>query len=334
MDVKNKQLAAAIELYKSAESDPVRQQAIGIITAMADGGDVTACLILGVNYDPAKEKGFLERDAVKALEWYKKAADLGDAKGANEAAILSFRGGPEVQNKELAAELIQKAVDIEPDNEIYQKNLVVIKGQPKEKAPEPEDNSDADSAGEDGAEVSDSLEKTVIEGVDGNMLWLDVAFGVIILACGGVLAYEGLLMSFLIPFLVLVALVAFINLQMLSCHITVTTRRVSGRISFLRLIDMPLDCISSVGTTAFGGVKVTAASCRGTFYLVKNPDEVRAAIAGLLVKRQESASKAAEVIYREPAISSADELKKLSDLMDEGIITQDEFDSLKDEIIG
>ena len=34
MDVKNKQLAAAIELYKSAETDEVRTQAINIIEAM------------------------------------------------------------------------------------------------------------------------------------------------------------------------------------------------------------------------------------------------------------------------------------------------------------
>jgi len=343
MDVKNKQLAAAIELYKSAETDDVREQAIKIIEAMADGGDVSACLILGVNYDPSKDKGFLERDESKALEWYKKAADLGDAKGANEAAILCFRGSPDVQDKESAAKYIQKAVELDPENEVYRKNYNVI--MPKEPEPEPEpvkaaeddegDGGEDDTVGAPAAPKQESEgERTVIEGDDGDLKILNIACLVIIVACGVALFLMGMLVTYLIPFLVLIAIVALLNVSMDKCHITVTNRRISGRISYQRLIDMPLDCVTSVGTCAFGGVKVTAASCRCAFYLVKNADEVRDAIAGLLIARQENSARPATVVYQEAVGSDADELKKLGELLDSGVITQDEFDLLKDDIIG
>jgi hypothetical protein len=340
MEVKNKQLAAAIELYKSAETDEVRTQAINIIEAMANSGDVSACLILGVNYDPSKEKGFVERDEVKALEWYKKAAELGDAKGANEAAILCYRGSPDVQDKESAAKYIKMAVDMDPDNEVYKKNYGVIVPKVTEPEIKPEDDGGEDNGAEDppAEDIPDGKgkvgEKPVIDGICGNLLFVNIAFLAVIIAVGAAGYFLKMLSVCLIPLVVLIAVAALLNVSMSKCHISVTNRRISGRISYQRLIDMPLDCVTSVGTCVFGGVKVTAASCRCAFYLVKNADEVRDAIANLLIERQENSLHPTSVVYQEVTASDADELKKLGELLDAGIITKDEFDELKGDIIG
>lgn len=341
MEVKNKQLIAAIELYKSAQSDGVREQAIGIMEGMAREGDVSACLILGVNYDPAKDKGFTRRDEAKALEWYEKAAELGEAKGANEAAIMYFRGSPEIRDKEKAQKYIRMAVDMAPDNEVYQKNFDVIVGKP-EPQPEPEPEAAADAAAAEGDEAGDEYrgddggesagERPVAAGVTGGMLVFDIACGVIIAAACALYFLWKLDFWYLGGIAALLLLVFFFNFRMQKCSVSVTNRRVSGRCSFQRYVDVPMDSVTSVGTCAFGGLKVTAASSRSAFYLIKNSDEIRSAVAGLLVERQEKAEKPS-VIYKDVNCSYADELTKLSQLVDSGFVTQEEFEELKDEII-
>ncbi len=351
MEVKNKQLIAAIDLYRSAENDGVRDQAIGIIEAMANSGDVSACLILGVNYDPTKEKGFTRRDEGKALEWYKKAAELGEAKGANEAAILYFRGSEENRDRELAQKYIRMAVDLAPDNEVYAKNFDVIMPKPE---PQPEEDGaerDAPDAGsdgddedddesdeaedtvdDDGEDAEDSGEKPVAVGQTGNMLVFNIACGVIIAAVAALFILWRLDPLYYIGLGALLALVLYLNYRMQRCYVSVTTRRVSGRCSFQRMIDVPVDSISSVGTCSFGGVKVTAPSCKAAFYLITNADEIRSSVAELLVNRQEKAEKPV-VVYQDSGCSYADELTKLSELVDAGFVTQEEFEELKDEII-
>ena len=95
---------------------------------------------------------------------------------------------------------------------------------------------------------------------------------------------------------------------------------------------MPLDSISAVGTSAFRGIAVTTSSGAIKFNMLENRDEVQSAISGLLIDRQNKTN------YNEQAANSgkydADELKKFKELLDSGVISQEEFDAKKKQLLG
>ena len=98
---------------------------------------------------------------------------------------------------------------------------------------------------------------------------------------------------------------------------------------------MPLDAISAVGTSAFKAISVSSASGVIKFYLMENQADLHKAISGLLVNRQtKDAAVAHTTIKQEIPQSNADELKKFKELLDSGIITQEEFDAKKKQLLG
>ena len=115
-------------------------------------------------------------------------------------------------------------------------------------------------------------------------------------------------------------------------EITVTDKRVYGKAIFGRRVDLPLDMISSVAMAAFNGIGVATSSGRIKFLLCKNKDEVFNAISGLLLERQQKASGKGAV--EATAVSNAEELKKYKELLDGGVITQEEFDAKKKQLLG
>ena len=66
--------------------------------------------------------------------------------------------------------------------------------------------------------------------------------------------------------------------------------------------------------------------------MLENRDEVQSAISGLLIDRQNKTN------YNEQAANSgkydADELKKFKELLDSGVISQEEFDAKKKQLLG
>ena len=122
---------------------------------------------------------------------------------------------------------------------------------------------------------------------------------------------------------------AFIFIMMNSCEITVTDKRVFGKSAFGKMVDLPLDKISSVGSCFPMGIKVATSSGAIGFWLLSNQSEVFSEISKLLQKRQTPT---------EPVLtmntSNADELKKYKELLDSGIITQEEFDAKKKQLLG
>ena len=119
-----------------------------------------------------------------------------------------------------------------------------------------------------------------------------------------------------------------------KCDITVTNKRVYGKAAFGKRVDLPFDMISSVGTSAFKGISVATSSGRITFYLCKNRDEVFNTVSKLLLERQNQQKSKETVVKQEIPQSSADELKKYKELLDSGIITQEEFDAKKKQLLG
>lgn len=153
--------------------------------------------------------------------------------------------------------------------------------------------------------------------------------------------FEGKLPDFIIwlpyiPFLVLLipSIVCIILYFYYSkMELTVTNKRVFGRVAFGRRVDLPLDSISAVGTTVRKGIIVSTSSGKIKFYGISNQEEVHKAITDLLMERQNN-PKPTTQIKQEIQQSNADELAKFKDLLDKGIITQEEFDAKKKQLLG
>ena len=120
--------------------------------------------------------------------------------------------------------------------------------------------------------------------------------------------------------------------RMSKVQITVTDKRVYGIDVASKRVDLPFDSISAVGTSSFSGLAVSTASGSLKFTMLKNRDELHDTISKLLVMRQDKV--ASTVIKSEIPQSNADELKKFKDLLDAGIITQEEFDAKKKQLLG
>lgn len=120
----------------------------------------------------------------------------------------------------------------------------------------------------------------------------------------------------------------FTFFMMRKMQITVTDKRVCGKTYFGRSVDLPMDSISAVGSSWFNGIKVSTSSGKVSFLHIEKSKEIRELLCQLLIERQEKLQ--SDI----PAKSNADELKKYKELLDGGIITQEEFDTKKKQLLG
>jgi len=118
---------------------------------------------------------------------------------------------------------------------------------------------------------------------------------------------------------------AFANWWLGSYTLTVTNKRIYGKTSFGKRVDLPMDSVSAVSTGIFKGIAVATSSGKIVFGLIKNRDEIHAEITKLIVSRQQTGSPASS--------STTDELKKYKELLDAGIITQAEFNAKKKQLL-
>ena len=116
-------------------------------------------------------------------------------------------------------------------------------------------------------------------------------------------------------------------------ELTVTDKRVYGKAIFGKHVDLPLDKISAVGLAWPKAISVATSSGRVTFFEIINRDEIYECINNLLIERQGKA-KNEETKQEIHHVSGAEELKKYKNLLDEGIISQEEFDAKKKQILG
>lgn len=131
-----------------------------------------------------------------------------------------------------------------------------------------------------------------------------------------------------LPF-VLIAL--FIWWWFKKYELTVTNHRVYGKAAFGRRVDLPMDSISSVGTCFFKGILVATSSGAIKFRLIKNRDEIHSELSKLLISRQGGGK---DEIVEDNNIVSVSALKEYKELLDSGIISQEEFDAKKKQILG
>lgn len=143
-------------------------------------------------------------------------------------------------------------------------------------------------------------------------------------------AFLGAFLYSLILFSLFLIIFAILN----NSELTITDKRAYGKTPFGKRVDLPLDSISSVGTSTFlQRLSVATASGNLTFWCIENLDEFHSVMSKLLIARQTEVKKPVE-IKQEVSQSNADELKKYKDLLDTGVITQEEFDAKKKQLLG
>lgn len=121
-----------------------------------------------------------------------------------------------------------------------------------------------------------------------------------------------------------------------KCEITVTNSRIFGKLAHNKAVNIPLNQVTGLHSCSFDGVSVASIGNVSNFHCIENHEEVMKAISYLLANPQGAASSSQR--SKTSAVSSskneAEKLKRFKDLLDSGIITQEEFDAKKKEILG
>ena len=139
---------------------------------------------------------------------------------------------------------------------------------------------------------------------------------------------------FIIPIAVLGLIGGLIYLWLRSYELTVTDKRIYGKVAFGKRVDLPVDSISATATIRLlKGVSVSTSSGRISFRIIKNVNEIYKVINNLIIERQQEKSNRAD-ISNTPNCDEADKLKKFKELLDSGVITEEEFDQKKKQLLG
>lgn len=127
-----------------------------------------------------------------------------------------------------------------------------------------------------------------------------------------------------LPFLILDVMTYY---YLYAVDIVVTNMRVYGKATFGRRVELPLDSISAVGLSFWSGIDVGTSSGKIHFKNISNNNEVLTEISKLINNRQSKTKEA------ENNVSIPEELKKYKELLDSGVITQEEFEAKKKQLL-
>ena len=148
--------------------------------------------------------------------------------------------------------------------------------------------------------------------------------------------YEWFYIELLIAFAIaLIPMLFYIICRLLIANeLVVTDKRVYGKIAFGKRVDLPLDSISAVALTItlLQGISISTPSGRISFYFIEKRKEFHREISNLIINRQTKANYNTTIKQEIPQ-SNADEIKKYKDLFDNGIITQEEFEAKKKQLL-
>ncbi len=134
----------------------------------------------------------------------------------------------------------------------------------------------------------------------------------------------------------IITIVCFVILAVLSVYyflfsrnneIVVTDKRVYGVAGFGKRVDIPVDSITSIGTKFYKAVIVASSSGQIVFAGLPNVDEVHKTLSDLIVYRQNK--KAEDKTDMDETVK----LREYKNLMDEGLITSDEYEEKKKQLL-
>lgn len=115
-------------------------------------------------------------------------------------------------------------------------------------------------------------------------------------------------------------------------QIAITDKLVYGKTYFGRSVDLPMDSISAIGSSFPKGIAIATSSGKVSFLFIDNSTEIHNLVRQLLIERQENKESQTNTVVM--PISNADELKKYKELLDSGVISQEEFDTKKKQLLG
>ena len=129
---------------------------------------------------------------------------------------------------------------------------------------------------------------------------------------------------------VLVAVVYIVLfLKMNTSEITVTSMRIIGKSNYGKQVDLPLAQISTMAKCKFSGIAISTSSGKKSFWLIENREDVYNTISRAMADTQSKSKESNSV-----PVSNADDLKKFKELLDAGVISQEEFDIKKKQLLG
>ena len=137
-------------------------------------------------------------------------------------------------------------------------------------------------------------------------------------------------LSFIIGVPLLIAYFA-----MKKCSIDVTDKSVIGKTFFGKEVVLPMYMISAYSTRKFFSTIAVATSSGITrFALIKNYAEIGNLLSQKINERQDNTASTSNATETSSQSSSADDLKKFKELLDTGVITQEEFEAKKKQLLG
>lgn len=125
-------------------------------------------------------------------------------------------------------------------------------------------------------------------------------------------------------FFVLFIIVILCNMYISKMEIVVTNYRVYGKKPFGKRVDLPLNAISAVGTGSLNGIYVGTSAGKIYFIGIENNGEVHKEISKLLNETQNIQTTGSDEIEK---------IKKYKELLDMKVITQEEFERKKEELL-
>lgn len=113
-----------------------------------------------------------------------------------------------------------------------------------------------------------------------------------------------------------------------KCEIIVTDEAIIGKRPHGKEVQIPLNKITAISRNSFNGISITSIGSVNNFYCFENREEVINTISCLLTKLQQDNAQLAQ------SESATNRLERLKSLLDAGVLTQDEFDTKKRQILG
>lgn len=138
---------------------------------------------------------------------------------------------------------------------------------------------------------------------------------------------------FWIGIILVIVFVAVLFFYFNTPKLTITDKRICGKTVFGKKVDLPIDSITAVASNVFDTLSVSTSSGLISFFGIDNRDEMLEVINNLIIERQQNIS--SQIIEtKQKSIDTPEELIKYKDLLDMGVITQEEFDAKKRQLLG
>ncbi len=119
------------------------------------------------------------------------------------------------------------------------------------------------------------------------------------------------------------------------CNITVTEKNVYGTTFWGKKVVLPIHMVSAYATSKFlATIAITTMSGYIKFRCVGNYEEIATVLSGQINNKQEKTEMQQNDDKKQEKSDNLDSLIKLKGLLDSGIISQEEFDAKKKEILG